>query len=255
MENNMQSKISENLSVESYKNLLSKKEVKLVETKRDIPLWVDELKIPLNKEKVLPLQVWLINEPVDLLNDRLVDNLVKFGFSDEISKFIAKDVSYMVNFFIELTGDKNPFVSLRTIDSLYFKEGEKSVSKDWHIDTAVLTLTCTYSGRGTEWTTNDNPAIRKRFEDEKILKNVDFNLDSNEIHEMGLFEASVLKGEIRNSEDKGSKEFLLNFLKEDEIEPFNINEGLLHRGPGYIKGDGRRLLLTVSTMRIPSWLH
>lgn len=254
MKKNIQSVYSKDFSAKSYKDFLSQKEIKLVLTTREIPGWVYDIQNTLNKKEITPLQVWLVKEPVDLLNDRIYENLIKFGFDHQISLNITKDVQNLVNIFVDISGDKTPFVSLRTIDQDYFKEGQKSVSRDWHVDTSVLTLTCTYSGKGTEWTESNDFKIREKFENDKILKDTDFDLTKEEIHAMNLFEVSILKGEIRKLEDVGSKEFLLNFINEDEIVPFNVNEGLLHRGPGYCDGDGRRLLLTVSTMRVPDWL-
>jgi hypothetical protein len=152
----------------------------------------------------------------------------------------------------EATGDRRPFVSLRTIDESYFRPGAASVSSHLHVDTATVTLACTYVGAGTQWTPDGN-VRRAEFRSRKMQRPdepVDRLLvDPAVLTESPRFEISVLKGEIREHEDEHSREFLGNFLDPAEIAPYNVGGGLVHRGPG---ASGRtRLLLTVSSMRVP----
>ncbi len=249
----MKSIACEDLSVEAYRKALLSEEVNFVFTRRSTPDIYQKVKDTINSQNKLRLQTWLVNEPIEILGPRLRKDLKEFGFEKEVISWISDDVLSLVKIFVDLTSENQPFVSLRSIDGRYFDNQSRSVSKDWHVDTAVLTLTCTYSGRGTEWVVDDS-SVRKNFETEKMPE-LNFSLADLQIEEMSLFEVGVLKGEIRNPEDNHSKKFIKNFLNDDEIEPFNMNGGLLHRGPNYFENDDRRLLLTVSTMRIPEWLR
>lgn len=251
----MLSKQLQTFEVEGYQKALQSDEVQIVYTSRDEPLWIDELQAVVQSSHATPLQVWLINEPVALLENRLIDALHAFMVPADISVKLAEDVMALVEQFVRLTGDERPFVSFRTIDQSYFTDGQKSVSRNWHVDTSVLTLTCTYVGQGTEWTTYDTPEIRALCAHEKMLAEDAVSIPKDAVAQMQRYEVSVLKGEIRNPEDATSKEFLEHFLTPDEIKPFNVGCGILHRGPGYVAGDTRRLLLTVSSMRIPAWLQ
>lgn len=210
-----------------------------------------------------PYQFWSVRDDIGTLHDRLRTSALALltgavserrpGDADAVEALFA-DVVDLAELLAETCGDRRPFVSLRSIDASYFTPGRSSVSSHLHVDTATATLTCTYVGRGTEWTPDDN-VIRDALADRKMQRPDEPETalvhDPELFHRFGTFDVTVLKGEIRRREDQGSRDFLANFLTANELEPYNEGAGLLHRGPGH--HHGTRLLLTVSTMRVPAF--
>lgn len=241
------------LETATYRESLRSINTQVVYTARREPEWITDFEEFIQGQSGEPLQVWLVQENIEQLPQKLIGSLHTFGMPDTLAHLLIEDVQLLVRFFADLTGDKFPFVSLRTIDANYYDSNLKSVSRNWHVDTSVLTLSTIYSGKGTEWIVGTEN-MHGYFEHEKILQATYKDLEEAEIHSMAPFEVSVLKGEIRAIEDQTSEEFLRHFLAKEETRPFNEGRGLIHRGPGYAEGDTRRLLLTVSTMRIPDWM-
>ncbi|MFD6431498.1 DUF1826 domain-containing protein [Streptomyces venezuelae] len=240
------------LSPTTVADALTEPSVNLALHSRPVPTWasaVDDLVADI----VEPYQFWLVNEDIDVLGERLRAGAGQLpGGHEEAVDALFDDVIALASVVSEACGDTRPFVSLRTIDASYFTAGASSVSSHMHLDTATVTLSCTYVGAGTEWTPDSN-VIREQFGTRKMQR-PDEPLgalvhDPDLVHESVRYEVSLLKGEIREDEDEGSLDFLSNFLEASEIERYNVGGGLLHRGPGTARGT--RLLLTVSTMRVP----
>lgn len=241
------------LTAETYRAALRTLTTQVAYTERLEPPWREGLASKVAQYTGEPIQIWLIREGTGALEIRLKQGLDTLTLSKGVLRALTEDVQSLVALFVELTGDETPFVSLRTVDDRYFTPDTASVSRDWHVDTSVLTLSTVYVGKGTEWIV-ESDLIHRYFEDKKILDVSHAEFEVLEIHRMKPYEVSVLKGEIRAVEDVTSEEFLQHFIPKSDRSIFNEHSGLIHRGPGYVKGDPRRLVLTVSTMHIPDWL-
>lgn len=247
----------ENLDVQKYKLLLAQPAINLVLTKRAEPKWLNDLNYTLANQEDR-FQFWSVNKGVQHLQQDLEDSLSQLKWeSSNVKQMLYNSTIELATFFVELTGEYQPFISLRSIDTRYFKAGQPSVSKHFHVDTAALTLCCTYFGKPTEWTPNNN-VIRKSLVNQKIQQDNEdddtYLANSAEIYDIPRYSIGILKGEIRTNETEDSLEFLTHFVKKEEIVEFNLNKGLLHRGP-IIKHGDRRLLLTISAMKIPAFMQ
>lgn len=208
----------------------------------------------LNLKNMQEYQFWLVNQPWTENQEALDASLVE-SFGASVSSDLYAQLSEMMFFFISVTGDAAPFFSLRIVDDEYIKSNGNSVSSQFHRDGSVLTLQYTIAGDTLEWTDNDN--VRREFfgstqiqpcdvDDKKILR------DRNRVQKVPSGVIAILKGEMRKEEkDKN----LLDFLDEVGVkswDDFNVGKGLIHRGPKEARG--KRLVLTVSTHKVPNWM-
>lgn len=103
---------------------------------------------------------------------------------------------------------------------LHLKTVANDACAKFHIDGYDLRLLCTYEGKGTEWTYNDN-VNRKHLglgENEQIIKNWGF------INRMNAFDVAILKGEIPTRK---------------------TGKGIVHRSPPIHDKNEKRLLLRI----------
>lgn len=245
----------QDLTISELRRILSEDEVNLIIIKRNVPNWIKSIFKVINQTKV-PYQFWSVKKTTSTLHTDLLDSLNHFKWNSEETKVnLINEICDLANLFVSLTKDETPFISLRTIDEQYFNVNKKDVSKNLHIDTTVLTLFCTYCGKGTSWIENEN-ILRDEFNNTKmpdnptIMKN---NTLKAALNEITTFNIGILKGEIRKDEEPENLDFILNFISKDEIKPFNFGKGLIHKGPGYKAGDNKRFLITISTMKIPDF--
>jgi hypothetical protein len=243
---------AKSLSAAHWRGCLQPSKNQVVWAPRRVPRWQASLIRRLERPTLAPIQFWSINKKLEGLAPKIERKLAG-PLGRDLAARIAADAAKLTNFMSRIAEDPRPFVSLRTVDGRYFTPGKKSVSRDWHVDSAALTLTCTYAGKGTEWC-DATDKTRQKFRKRKIISG-SIPTKRGSGHRMAPFEVSILKGELREREDPNSREFLLNFIGEGEFVNFNLGNGLLHRGPGFRPGDSRRLVLTVSTMRVPPWLR
>ncbi|HSW88786.1 MAG TPA: DUF1826 domain-containing protein [Candidatus Saccharimonadales bacterium] len=243
------------LDVVSYQQALARPDVNLVHTTGEIPTWASDLEQAIAKTQGL-FEFQFYNQDITHLEAALVTSLEDIPFNNEhVQALFAQRILDLAQFMTAVSGERQPFVSLRTVDLRYFKPGQSSVSRELHVDSTALTLTETFCGRGTEWTDNGN-VKREAFAGKKI-QSVETPVatylhDPRQMRSFGAYNTSILKGEIRGfeNEDAGSLEFLQNFLSPDEITPFNVGQGLVHRGPGIEPGE-TRFLVTISTFKPP----
>ncbi len=202
-----------------------------------------------------PFQFWYVNESWRENWSNLEANV-----SDEFN-CMANDITSrcrkLLEIFTDLTEDDSPFVSLRAITPDYFKDSKASVSAGWHRDASVFTLQDTIMGEPLEFTDDEN--VRREYfdmnqiqpfssADSAILKS------ENGVRLVPRECVAILKGELRSDEsDEGTLDFLGNFIDTKNIEDFNHGRGLIHRGHKDTKNG--RLVLTVSTHKIPAWMR
>jgi hypothetical protein len=169
-----------------------------------------------------------------------------------LRNFLYSDIKMLIKYFIGLTKDNNPFISIRTIDENYFKsDGGINVSRDWHIDNTAFTLACNYSGKGMEWM-NNSDVNRDLFVESKSYIHGNPSVSKKlEIMKVNALDVVLLKGELREIEDLRSQEFLRDVLRYKDGTYYNTGNGLVHRGPGFDKGDTPRLLITISSFKKP----
>lgn len=245
----------QNFNLTVLRNALSNSKVNLVYSKREVPTWLNPVVSTIKKTKS-PFQFWAVKKETTSLTEDLEQSLNHFNWENEENKqYFIKDICQLVELFVRLTNDTTPFISLRTIDEQYFKANKKYVSKNFHVDTSVLTLICSYCGKGTMWLENEN-ILRDEFDREKMPTNPTIieNQNGETVKEMKVYEIAIIKGEIRANEEPKNIDFILNFITKEEIEIFNVGNGLIHSGPGYSEDDEKRLLITISTMKIPDFL-
>ncbi len=200
-------------------------------------------------------QFWCVKKPIDQIEKSLEQSINGIGnLPVDILEQFHDDVLKLAQLFVEVTGENMPFVSLRTVTQDYFSLNQTSVSNRYHRDSSVISLFKTFLGSGTQWTTNENVirapwmkvSIQDIFEpDEKYL------VDPSLFFETTCKTIGFLKGETcPKNIDIRSLEFIENFISRDEIVEFNVGNSLIHRGPG-INGNEKRVLLTVSSFRLP----
>lgn len=200
-------------------------------------------------------QLWFINKPWEEELSRS-EVLLKEHFGKAAQPLITQ-MNCLLKLFTELTGDSAPFVSLRTITKDYFGEQNgASVSAGWHRDASVLTLQHTLSGETLEWTPNSN-VRREYFEQTQIQPFSEGDnsmlMDAQEYQTLPFEHVAILKGELRpNEKDPETIDFLENFISTKDMPAFNIGNGLIHRGNAQTKYG--RLVLTISTHKLPEWL-
>lgn len=228
----------------------------LVYGERSLAIDPDETRIAL-KSLNKPLQVWFINEHVTDPRSR-IEAAVRESEGDPAAwSVVSTDVADLYRSFIELTGERQPFLSLRVIDASYFDKSKSSVSSEWHRDCAALTLFTTYLGYGTQWTPDSN--VKRDYfvkhqqqcinDPDELLLHDPAIVITTSIHGVG-----IMKGEVqRHDNDPVAADFLSNFCSIDRDVDFNVGRGLIHRGPARVSND-HRLLLTISTFVVPEFL-
>jgi len=180
-------------------------------------------------------------EFISLLSEKLV---ILSKIEDRL--YLINDIRENINNFILKSGDLSPFISFRLINSSYFSNAKNkyNVSKDWHIDSSVVTLVCTYSGKGTEWVSSDSVLQR----DNKLIK-PEFLKKESTIYKALPGDVLLIKGEMRKEEDQDTIKFLSKIGVYNKGFSYNEGNGLVHRGPGFSFGDNPRLLLTISSFK------
>jgi hypothetical protein len=229
----------------------------LVYGERSLPIDQDAIRqatMALDK----PLQIWFINEHVVDPIARMKAHIRENGGNPSLWSSLFSDVAHLYRGFIELTGEQQPFLSLRAIDEAYFDKSKASVSSEWHRDSAVLTLFTTYLGYGTQWTPDSN--VKRDYFAEHQQQSVN-DSDHLLLHDPALVITTsvggvgVLKGELQGRrDDPATEDFLSNFSSVDRDVDFNVGGGLIHRGPARASSD-LRLLLTISTFVVPEFLN
>jgi hypothetical protein len=240
----------------AMKDRLRPTAINLVYGERSLAIDPDETRTAM-KSLNKPLQVWFINEHVTDPEERIEAVIRENGGDPAPWAPISTDVVLLYRLFIELTGERQPFLSLRVIDASYFDKSKSSVSSEWHRDCAALTLFTTYLGYGTQWTPDSN--VKRDYfakhqkqsvnDSDELLLHDPALVITTSIHGLG-----ILKGELQRSDnDPDTYDFLSNFSSVDRDVDFNIGRGLIHRGPARASSD-HRLLLTISTFVVPEFL-
>lgn len=248
--------LMDSIDLRTIKNALRGRGTNLVYGERALQIDLERIRsaiVALDK----PLQVWFINEHVADPETRIEAALCEHGGDPALCSSITSDVANLYRMFIDLTGDQQPFLSLRSIDASYFVTEKSSVSSLWHRDSATLTLFTTYLGYGTQWTPNTNVKRDYFVDRQKQDANDPDNLflhDHNIIITTAQYGLGILKGELKCDENnKETTDFLSNFSAVDHNLDFNVGGGLIHRGPSRASTD-HRLLLTISTFVVPAFL-
>lgn len=170
---------------------------------------------------------------------------------------LSPHIMNLLDLFTEVSGDPSPFISLRTIDTEYLKQqGARSVSAGWHRDASVLTMQHTLTGEPLEYTPDEN-VNRSYFDQNQIQSFCDADelplKDPLNYNQVPLGQVAILKGEMRRNEiDSDTKEFLDHFIDASKTPNYNVGRGLIHRGNK--ETENGRIILTVSTHKIPNWL-
>ena len=201
-----------------------------------------------------PFQFWLVREEwaANLTEFR---KSIKSHFNEQAEGLTQRCIA-LFEMFTKLTDDRAPFISLRAITPEYFKDSKASVSAGWHRDASVFTLQDTVMGEPLEYT-DDSNVNRAYFNTTQIQPFETTN--GHPLKRPDLIKAvphgrvAILKGELRKDEkDKDTVDFLGNFIDINNIPEFNRHKGLIHRGnKESLHG---RLVLTISTHRIPGWM-
>jgi hypothetical protein len=207
-------------------------------------------------DKLAPdYQFWSVRQSKLHIIDPLKKSFSKIGsLPPTTQSAILDDTIHLINMFIDVTGEQQPFVSLRSITEKYFSNNETSVSNRWHRDSTVISLFKTFVGAGTEWTPNDN-VVRSAWAGVSIQQI--HEPEAKYVNDPSLYYSSscntigFLKGEISPQNiDARSLEFIENFISKDEIIEFNTGNSLIHRGPG-AQSTEKRLVLTLSSFSKP----
>lgn len=246
----------DSVEITGIKDRLTPTATNLVYGERTLAIDPDEIRTAM-KSLYKPLQVWFINEHVTDPAARIEAAIHESGGTPAPWLPVSADVASLYRLFIELTGERQPFLSLRMIDASYFDKSMPSVSSEWHRDCAALTLFTTYVGYGTQWTPDSN--VKREYFVKRQKQSVN-DPDELCLHDpaivitTSLHGVGVLKGELqRHDNDPDTVDFLSNFSSVDRDVDFNIGRGLIHRGPARASKD-HRLLLTISTFVVPDFL-
>lgn len=201
-----------------------------------------------------PYQFWFVQEDWGSNWNKFETSLSEHF--NALAASIGRRCRTLLEIFSELTEDQVPFVSLRSITPEYFKETKASVSAGWHRDASVLTLQDTLMGEPLEYTHDDN--VRREYFDKTQIQPF-HTLDSAVLYRPEEFETiahgcvAILKGEMRSDEqEEETLDFLSHFIDIGDIKDFNRGHSLIHRGHKNTKNG--RLVLTVSTHKIPAWI-
>ena len=200
-------------------------------------------------------QFHAVKETPDDYRYRLKDQVAAaFG---PVARQISDQAHALAEFMAELMEDPCPFVSLRMINTDYINRNKGGVSAHWHRDASSVTLQLTMLGAGLHCTPDSN--VRREFFDTKQVQNRS-DPDEALLYDPANFQvipagvATFLKGEMNPEEpDPSTIEFWENFLDTSEVKRFNVRKGLIHRGPG--GNVGARLVLTVSSFRVPGYME
>ena len=201
-----------------------------------------------------PFQFWYVNENWKDNWDRF-ENSVADEFN-VMAKGISLRTRRLLEIFSEMTGDDKPFVSLRAITPEYFSGSTASVSAGWHRDASVFTLQDTMMGEPLEYTNDEN--VRRQYFDQKQIQpfatpDQDVLKEESAVLVVPKNNIAILKGELRADEaDKDTLEFLDHFIDTTKMKDFNRGRSLIHRGHKDTKNG--RLVLTVSTHKVPDWM-
>lgn len=174
-----------------------------------------------------------------------------------VSHLLLAQVGQLLEIFSEVAQNPAPFISLRTVDRTYMqRQGGRSVSAGWHRDASVLTMQHTLTGETLEYTPDDN-VKRKYFDENQIQPFSDGDelalINPENYTSLSFGQIAILKGELRHKEcDGDTKEFLSHFIDVEDTLDFNVGRGLIHRGNRETKFG--RIVLTVSTHKIPDWI-
>lgn len=199
-------------------------------------------------------QFWSINKKNDAVQIRLAESIASV-LADEtcLSERLMRHIMRLFNFFCEVSGDTEPFISLRVVSANYLKLNYPSVSCCYHRDTAAMTLFQTLYGKGMEWLPNQS-VNRAMFENTAIADIDDIvTITQNEdCRSLATSIVGILKGEVDPKNiDERQCEFIRHFIPENEINAYNVGNGLIHRGP-LLNDTEMRLVLTITTVRTPN---
>lgn len=200
-------------------------------------------------------QFWSVRQNLPVIENALAETIGNIGpLPVDVIELLHHDVRDLIRLFVDVTGETQPFVSLRTVARNYFVENPTSVSNRYHRDSSVITLFKTFMGNGTEWTPDEN-VIREPWKSVSIQGENEpdekYVIDPRLVYPTTCKTIGFLKGETCPSTiDSRSLEFIKNFISMDEIVEFNVGGSLIHRGPG-VKGDEKRVILTLSSFRLP----
>ncbi|MBI0421299.1 DUF1826 domain-containing protein [Acinetobacter sp. ACIN00229] len=183
-----------------------------------------------------------------LLSDKLISSLSKEICEGAIIR-IVDELKYILSNFVLLTGNKRPIASLRVVTPEYLEKEKPSVSQYYHRDSTALTITKVYFGEGAIYVDNNN-VRREYFSKNSIqkpnIKDIEILYDPLKIHTVPDGGVLLLKGEVYEDIDSRSRQLIDMFVSVDEIPDFNRNNGLIHKGGGFVMGS-RRLVFTSST--------
>ncbi len=200
-------------------------------------------------------QFWAKGQTLEKIKASLPLEISRIGaLPSDLQQILIKHVFELVKMFSTVTGEDNPYVSLRSIVPSYFDGNETSVSSCYHRDAAFVTLFQTFIGNGTEWTPNSN-VRREKWAESSMQEGSEpdslFVFDTAKVNRTSNAVIGILKGESDPSNmDSRSMEFVQSFVSKDFLQKYNVGNGLIHRGPRTMLGE-KRLLITVSTFRPP----
>ena len=190
----------------------------------------------------------LVSSPVDEVLQSISASLAEFTYGHDASDFL-NELDVAIQLFEEITGECNPFISLRIVTKEYLQQEHPSVSRYYHRDAATLTLTKCFAGEGAIYLDDDN-VRRSYFDSESIATR-----DEDAAHDPGRFNVVppgswlLLKGEIYPEIDERNGGVFRFMLGEDVVfGNYNRGNGLIHKGGRLAPGD-RRLVFNINTFR------
>ena len=201
-----------------------------------------------NMDRVLPNDFLLqyLNLRIDESFSHLEKDLEQYMGQLTLRSVLA-EVMLALALFYRVSLDESPFISLRVVTDQYLKNEHPSVSQYYHRDSAALTLTKTFVGKGACFIESDN--VNRSFFEENSLA-IDDHVAAyhpEQCRSVPDQKWLLLKGEIYQGMDERNMSFIKEVLGQgEEIKDCFKGQGLIHKG-GDISKLERRLVFTVSS--------